>query len=161
MLFDRYFERNVPNKWVRCNIQYLLVGILIGAFVNIIFRITGNFIISLPDVVLTFVISIIITLCIANISVISADIIKVKFSLFKEVFGTGKHESVSELKPNEMLMLSINTSITVGTVIKIDKTKEEVEFSLKIPVVPLIGESVGLARNLQGHWRLIGFGEII
>ena len=79
MLFDRYFERNFPNKWVRCNIQYLLVGILIGAFVNIIFRITGNFIISLPDVVLTFVISIIITLCIANISVISADIIKVKF----------------------------------------------------------------------------------
>tara|TARA_Y100000310_G_scaffold145018_1_gene144379 strand:+ start:3140 stop:4357 length:1218 start_codon:yes stop_codon:yes gene_type:complete len=89
------------------------------------------------------------------------DKIQIKFSLFEEVFGTGKHESVAELKPNEMLMLSINTSITVGQVQKIDNKKNQVEFSLKIPIVPLKGESVGIARNLQGHWRLIGFGEIL
>ena len=56
-------------------------------------------------------------------------------------------------------MLSINTSTSVGQIKKI--SKEEVELSLKIPVVPLKGESVGIARNLQGHWRLVGFGEII
>lgn len=85
--------------------------------------------------------------------------IKIKYKLFNEVFGTGKHESVGELKINEMLMLSLNTSITVGKVVKV--SKDSVEFSLKIPVVPLTGESIGIARNLGGHWRLIGFGEII
>jgi translation initiation factor 2 subunit 3 len=84
--------------------------------------------------------------------------IKIKYSLFKEVFGTGKHEPVQEIKNTEMLMLSINTSITVGQVTKI--AKDNIEMSLKIPVVPIKGESIGIARNLNGHWRLIGFGEI-
>ena len=82
-----------------------------------------------------------------------------KFTLFEEVFGTGKHEPVQNLKPNEMLMLSLNTSITVGQVTKISQDKTELK--LKIPVVPLKGESIGIARNLNGHWRLIGFGEIV
>lgn len=89
----------------------------------------------------------------------TSDKIKIKFDLFKEVFGTGKHEAVEPIKPNELLMLSINTTITVGQVRKIKG--KEAELSLKIPVVPLKGEGVGLARNVKGHWRLIGFGSII
>jgi translation initiation factor 2 subunit 3 len=88
-----------------------------------------------------------------------ADSIEIKYTLFKEVLGTGKHEAVQGIKSNEMLMLSLNTSITVGHVKKMNG--ESVELSLKIPVVPLKGESIGIARNLNGHWRLIGFGEII
>jgi len=84
--------------------------------------------------------------------------IKIKYELFEEVFGTGHHEKPKEMKINEMLMLSINTSITVGQVYKVDKNTIEVK--LKIPIVPLKGESVGIARNFTGHWRLIGFGEI-
>jgi len=85
--------------------------------------------------------------------------ITINFTLFDEVFGTGKHEPVQPLKPNEILMLSLNTSTSVG---KITKTnKDSTTLSLKIPIVPLKGESIGIARNLNGHWRLIGFGEII
>lgn len=88
--------------------------------------------------------------------------ITIKFTLFKEIFGTGKHEPVQPLKFNEMLMLSLNTSITIGQITKItDNRQQEVELSLKIPVVPLKGESIGIARNINNHWRLIGFGEII
>ena len=43
---------------------------------------------------------------------ISEDI-KIKFKLFKEVFGTGKHEAVGGLKPSELLMLSLNTTIII------------------------------------------------
>ena len=82
-----------------------------------------------------------------------------KFELFDKVLGTEAHEKVDNLKPNEMLMLSVNTSITVGQVIKSDK--EKADLSLKIPIVPLKGESIGIARNLNSHWRLIGFAEII
>jgi len=85
--------------------------------------------------------------------------IKIKFNLFKEVFGTGKHEPVQPIKPSEILMLSINTTTTVGTVKTIKSN--QAELTLKIPVVPLKGESIGIARNINSHWRLIGFGEII
>ncbi len=58
-----------------------------------------------------------------------------------------------------MLMISINTSVSVGIVKKV--SAHEVELSLKIPVVPFKGENVGIARNSNNHWRLIGFGEIL
>ena len=84
--------------------------------------------------------------------------INIKYNLFPEIFGISTNEKVTEIKPNELLMLSLNTSITVGQVTKLKKGIAEL--SLKIPVVPLKGDSIGIARNLNGHWRLIGFGEI-
>jgi translation initiation factor 2 gamma subunit (eIF-2gamma) len=58
-----------------------------------------------------------------------------------------------------MLMLSVNTTITVGSVEKIKD--DQAELVLNIPVVPLKGDNVGIARNINGHWRLIGYGEIV
>ncbi len=95
---------------------------------------------------------------IGNLPEIKSEI-RIKYELFKELFGTDAHDKVQELRPLELLMLSINTTITVGTVRKIKKG--EVDLSLKIPVVPLKGESAGIARNINSHWRLIGFGEIL
>jgi translation initiation factor 2 subunit 3 len=100
--------------------------------------------------------------CIASISGGLPEItseIKLKFNLFKEVLGTETSDKVAELKTMEMLMLSINTSTTVGTVKKVKGN--EAELSLKIPIVPLKGDSIGLARNIGGHWRLIGMAEIV
>jgi len=85
--------------------------------------------------------------------------VKIKTNLFKEVLGISEHKEVSPLKTKEMLMLSVNTTITVGTIEKI--TKDEIELFLNIPIVLLKGSNVGMARNIDSHWRLIGFGEII
>ena len=84
--------------------------------------------------------------------------LKLKTSMFKEVLGTEKHEEVAAIKTNEPLLLSVNTSVSLGTV----KTarKDEVELMLKIPVIALKNSKVGIARNYSGHWRLIGYGEI-
>ena len=93
--------------------------------------------------------------------------VKIKSELFKEVLGIGEHKNVESIKTKEMLMLSVNTTITVGLVEKIkdiknpDEESEEIELSLNIPVVALKGDSVGIARNIGGHWRLIGWGEIL
>ncbi|MEJ2268088.1 MAG: translation initiation factor IF-2 subunit gamma, partial [Nanoarchaeota archaeon] len=85
--------------------------------------------------------------------------LKIKTELFKEVLGTSEHEKVAPLKTKEMLMLSVNTTISVGIIEKINK--DEIELRLSIPVVALKGGNLGLARNINGHWRLIGWGEII
>jgi len=85
--------------------------------------------------------------------------IKIKYKLFNEIVGEEKAEKTSHLKANELILLSINTTISVGQIIKIKDN--EIELSLKIPIVPIKGNSLGIAKNIQGHWRLIGFGEII
>ena len=85
--------------------------------------------------------------------------VKIKSQIFKEVLGISEHKEVSPFKTKEMLMLSVNTTITVGTVEKINK--DEIELFLNIPIVSMKGDNVGIARNIDGHWRLIGFGEVI
>ncbi len=84
---------------------------------------------------------------------------KLKTKLFAEVFGTKEHQKIEPFRTKEMLMLSVNTTITVGTVEKIKG--DEIELNLNIPIVALKGDNTGIARNINGHWRLIGWGEII
>ncbi|MFA5953284.1 MAG: translation initiation factor IF-2 subunit gamma [Candidatus Pacearchaeota archaeon] len=85
--------------------------------------------------------------------------IKIKAELFKEVLGQETHQSVEKIKLNELLMLSVNTTITVGIAQKIHEN--EIELNLTIPIIALKGDNVGIARRIDNHWRLIGFGEII
>jgi len=87
------------------------------------------------------------------------DTLKIKTQLFEEVLGIQEHKSIEPIKTKEMLMLSVNTTITVGTVEKI--SKDTIELNLNIPIVALKNDNVGIARNINGHWRLIGFGEIV
>jgi len=82
--------------------------------------------------------------------------IKIRVNLFKEVSGLKDTKIVAPLKTKELLMLSINTTITVGTVEKI--SNDEIELSLNIPAVVLKEDNIGIARNIEGHWRLIGWG---
>lgn len=85
--------------------------------------------------------------------------IRVRIQLFKQVIGIEQERAVEGVKVTEMLLLSVNTTTTVGTVIKLKDN--EAELVLKIPIVPIGGNKIGIARNLQGHWRLIGWGELI
>ncbi|MBA7716600.1 hypothetical protein ES703_125674 [subsurface metagenome] len=85
--------------------------------------------------------------------------VKIKSNLFKEVLGAKEHKKVEPIKTKELLMLSINTTITIGTVEKI--SDEEIELILNIPVIVLKEDQVGIARNIDGHWRLIGFGKVL
>lgn len=84
--------------------------------------------------------------------------LNVKYELFPEVFGIGGHVKVEPIKPSEMLMFSVNTSVTIGVVKQIKK--DNITLSLKIPVIPFKGDNVSIARNVNSHWRLIGYGEI-
>jgi translation initiation factor 2 subunit 3 len=85
--------------------------------------------------------------------------LKLKFNLFPEIFGVSGHVKVESLKISDTLLLSVNTSTTGGAV-KFLKN-DEIEISLKVPVVAFKDENVGIARNIAGHWRLIGYGKII
>jgi len=85
--------------------------------------------------------------------------LKIKCYLFPEVFGLKEKIKVENIKPSEMLMLSIGTSTTGGIVSSIKS--DEITISLKKPVIGFKKDNVGIARSVQGHWRLIGYGQII
>ena len=84
--------------------------------------------------------------------------VKLKYKLFPEVFGAEGHLKVEDVKKSETLMLSVNTSVIGGNVINLDSS--ELEISLKTPAIVFSGDNVGIARNIKGHWRLIGYGEV-
>ncbi|UZE94154.1 MAG: translation initiation factor IF-2 subunit gamma [Candidatus Pacearchaeota archaeon] len=86
--------------------------------------------------------------------------IKIKINLFKEIVGAKAKEAIKieQLKTNENLLLSVNTTTTVGLITSIHNNTTEI--ALKIPIVSFPGDRIGIARNYQGHWRLIGWGEI-
>jgi len=85
--------------------------------------------------------------------------VKIKTELFKELLGAEGNSPIEALKTKELLMLSVNTTITVGTIEKI--TNDEIEMNLTIPIVALKGDNVGIARRIDNHWRLIGSGSIL
>jgi translation initiation factor 2 subunit 3 len=100
--------------------------------------------------------------CLASTQNVLPEIVyklKLKYELFKELLGTTEKQKIEPVKTKEMLMLSVDTTITVGTVEKV--TDKEIELSLNIPVIALPKSNTGIARNITGHWRLIGFGEVI
>src|SRR3989344_3254702 len=85
--------------------------------------------------------------------------VKIKHTLFPEVFGLAEHQKIESIKKGETLMLSINTTTTGGSVMQ--ASDKEISLNLKIPAVLFKGDNVGIARSIAGHWRLIGYGEII
>jgi len=85
--------------------------------------------------------------------------IKIKYCLFPRVFGLSNDAKVEEIKKGETLMLSINTSIAGGTANAI--FKDELQITLKVPAIFFKKNNIGIARNILGHWRLIGYGEVI
>ncbi len=85
--------------------------------------------------------------------------IKIKYNLFDNIIEDIDKKKINPITLNEMIMLSINTSISVGSVSKV--SKNEIDLKLKIPIVPIKEDSIGISRNVSGHWRLIGFGEIV
>ena len=80
MSFEGWLKSKIHNNWLRYNIQYAFVGLLIGTFLNIIFQLVSSNYREWRSILMTFVVSTIITLCITNISIISSHIIKQKFS---------------------------------------------------------------------------------
>jgi translation initiation factor 2 subunit 3 len=64
-----------------------------------------------------------------------------------------------EILPNDALMLSIGTTVTVGIVQKIKG--ESAVMTLKTPIVAEVGDRVALSKRIDMKWRLIAYAEIL
>jgi translation initiation factor 2 subunit 3 len=78
--------------------------------------------------------------------------------LLSRVVGTKEELKVDPLKMNEVLMLNVNSSATVGVVTGFKK--KNVICRLKIPVCAETDSRVTISRMIGNRFRLIGYGEI-
>lgn len=78
--------------------------------------------------------------------------------LLERVVGSRELVAVEPIKSGEIVMINIGTARSVGVV---DSTKKSIiELKLKIPVCAEERERIVISRQIQGRWRLIGYGVI-
>ncbi len=87
------------------------------------------------------------------------DALTLKAHLLKRVVGTKEELEVENIKTNELLMLNVGTTTTVGTVSS--ATDKGIDVKLKLPVCAEKGARVAISRRIGARWRLIGYGILI
>lgn len=79
-------------------------------------------------------------------------------SLFERAVGTVDMVKVENIKPNEVLMINVGTTTTLGIVTR--ASKDVVSLRLRRPVCAEPGTRVAISRQISGRFRLIGYGII-
>jgi translation initiation factor 2 subunit 3 len=85
--------------------------------------------------------------------------LNLKQHLLERVVGTKDDLLVEPIKKGEVLMLNVNSTATVGTVL--DLKKDSINLKLKKPVAAFKNDRVTISRMVGARWRLIGYGEIV
>jgi translation initiation factor 2 subunit 3 len=85
--------------------------------------------------------------------------LKMKTTLLKRVVGTKETLDVGEIKTGDMLMVTLATMRTTGSVVS--GRPGEPELMLKTPLCVDKGEKLSISKLFSGRWRLIGYGEIV
>ncbi len=75
-----------------------------------------------------------------------------KYFLFKRLL----EETGSEIRANEMVVLTIGTNTAVGTITK--ATKDILEIALKSTVVVETGQKIAISKKQKTGWRLAAYG---
>ncbi|MDD5254262.1 MAG: translation initiation factor IF-2 subunit gamma [Candidatus Nanoarchaeia archaeon] len=78
--------------------------------------------------------------------------------LLKRVVGAKEDLVVENIKKGEILMLNVNSSATIGTVIEL--SNKSIKCVLKIPVCANKEDRITISRLLGSRWRLIGYGRL-
>lgn len=86
--------------------------------------------------------------------------ITLETNLLKRVVGAIDQVAVQSIKPDEILMLIIGSSATVGQVTNFEG-KKRFTFQLRKPVAIIPGQRVAISRQIEMRWRLIGWGTVV
>lgn len=84
--------------------------------------------------------------------------LNLELHLLKRIVGTKEELEVQPIKPDELLMLNVNSAATVGVVEKLGKGTFRCR--IKIPVCAELGARVTISRRVSNRFRLIGYGII-
>ena len=83
--------------------------------------------------------------------------LKIEVHLIERIVGLEKGQQVKQILENDVLMMNVGTAKTVGICTAAGNTAS---FKLKLPVCADAGDKVALSKQINGRWRLIGYGII-
>ncbi len=84
--------------------------------------------------------------------------LKIRPHLMERVVGSKEDLRVERPATGIPVMITVNTTKTVGVVTS--SSKKQIEMNLKMPICANMGDRVAMSVQVQGRWRLIGWGEI-
>lgn len=86
------------------------------------------------------------------------DKLMIKPELMKRVVGMESKQEVENLRLNEPMMIVVGTAPTVGVITRLHG--DEIELTLKRPVVAEKDQRIAIGRRVENKWRLIGYAEV-
>ncbi len=85
--------------------------------------------------------------------------LKLKPKLIKRVVGVKEEVEVVPITHGEMLMINVNSAVTLGIVT--DTSKNIVSLNLRLPIVASNHDRFAISRRVGARWHLIGVGELV
>jgi translation initiation factor 2 subunit 3 len=82
-----------------------------------------------------------------------------KVDLITRIVEKSESNEIGPINTGELLMLTIGTTTTVGTVTSARKL--ECELSLKRPISAPVNAKISISRRIGSRWRLIGIGTLL
>ena len=85
--------------------------------------------------------------------------LKLKPKLIKRVVGVKEEVEVVPITHGELLMINVNSAVTLGQVT--DTSKNIISLNLRLPVVASKQDRFAISRRVGARWHLIGIGELV
>ncbi len=79
--------------------------------------------------------------------------------LIKRVVGVKEEVEVVPITQGELLMINVNSAVTLGQVT--DTSKKIISLNLRLPVVASKNDRFAISRRVGSRWHLIGVGELV
>ncbi|MEM4033391.1 MAG: translation initiation factor IF-2 subunit gamma, partial [Sulfolobales archaeon] len=84
--------------------------------------------------------------------------VRIEYNLLERVLGTKELVKVERLKPNEVIMVTAGTAVTLADITKL--SQDVMEVRCRRPIVVWDDMRVAISRQVLGRWRLVGWGFI-
>jgi translation initiation factor 2 subunit 3 len=84
--------------------------------------------------------------------------VELEYSLMDRVVGADRELRVEPLRRGEPLMLNVGTAVTIGITTAVSGSTATL--LLRAPISAFPGARVAISRQIEGRWRLIGYGVI-
>jgi len=85
--------------------------------------------------------------------------LRLKPKLIKRVVGVKEEVEVVPITQGEMLVINVNSAVTLGQVT--DTSKHLISLNLRLPVVASKNDRFAISRRVGARWHLIGIGELV
>ncbi len=85
--------------------------------------------------------------------------LKLRYVLIERIIDSKRQKIIEDIPLNSPVLLNVGTARTIGVVV--NKTKDIIDIKLKLPIAAFKNDRVVISMQINGRWRLVGYGDIL